>query len=93
MPRQVKAYGCDFKCGQKVVLSKASMISHESRCFYNPTKKACATCKHFERFDDSNGMEGTPYNHEWTTLFCNAPKNFDELDKMQNNCEFHELKV
>ena len=93
MPREVKAYGCEFKCGQKVVLSKNSMIDHESRCFRNPEKKACVTCKYFERFNDSNGMEGTSYNQEWITLFCNAPKNFDELSKMQNNCDFHELKI
>ena len=90
MPRQVKAYGCEFKCGQKVVVSKASMISHESRCFHNPTKRACITCKHFERIHDSNGMEGSSYLEEWVDLICRAK---DEcMDKLQNNCELHGLK-
>ena len=91
MPRQVKAYGCEYKCGQKVVLSKESMISHESRCFRNPEKKACATCKHFEKEHDSNGMEGTGYLDEWVDLICHAK---DEcMDKLQNNCDLHELKL
>ena len=92
MPREVKAYGCEFKCGRKVVLSKASMTDHESRCFHNPEKKACATCVYFEKFNDGNGMEGTPYNETWKTMFCNSPENFDELGKMHNNCQFHKAK-
>ena len=91
MPRQVKAYGCEYKCGQKVVLSKESMISHESRCFRNQEKKACVTCKHFEKEHNSNGMEGTSYLDEWVDLICHAK---DEcIDKLQNNCDLHELKL
>ena len=89
MPREVKAYGCDFKCGRKVVLSKKSMADHESRCFYNPAKKACVTCKHFERQSDNNGVDGAYYN-EWVNLLCHAKD--DCLTKLQNNCELHEIK-
>lgn len=89
MPRQVKAYGCEFKCGRKVVLSKKSMIDHESRCFYNPEKKACVTCKYFERQLDNNGVEGAYYN-EWVIQLCNAKE--EHLTKLQNNCRLHELK-
>jgi len=89
MPRTVKAYGCDYKCGQKVVLSKASMISHESRCFHNPKNKACASCKHFERELDDNGMD-EPYNHFWTVQVCHAKE--INLDKLQSNCKSHETK-
>ena len=91
MKRQVQAYSCDFRCGQKVVLSKASMISHESRCFHNPENKTCATCVHLERIHDSNGMEGSSYLEEWVDLICHAK---DEcLDKLQNNCQLHEIKL
>ena len=89
MPRQVKAYGCEFKCGQKVVLSKASMVDHESRCFRNPKNRACASCKHFEREQDDNGAEGA-YNQSWVNLLCNTQE--IHLDKLQHNCKFHELK-
>lgn len=89
MAREVKAYGCDFKCGRKVVMSKESMIDHESRCFHNPSKKACVTCIHFEREDDDNGAEGA-YNQSWVNLLCNAKEVC--LDKLQNNCELHEAK-
>jgi hypothetical protein len=89
MPREVKAYGCEFKCGKKVVLSKKSMIDHESRCFHNPEKKACVTCIYFEREHDDNGVEGAYYN-AWINLMCNAK---DEcMTKLQNNCELHKSK-
>ena len=88
MPRQVTAYGCEYKCGQKVVLSKASMISHESRCFHNPLKKACASCFYFEKEQDDNGVEGA-YHNSWVNLICHAGK---DITKLQNNCELHELK-
>lgn len=90
MPRKVTAYGCDFKCGHKMVLLKKSMESHESRCFKNPLNKACATCKHFEKEHDGNGMEGTQFNHEWVNLICHAED--ETLHTLQNNCEKHEVK-
>jgi len=90
MLRKVTAYGCDYKCGQKVVLSKSSMKEHESRCFHNPVNKACASCKHFELEYDGNGMEGTRYNEEWTNLLCKAE--YVYMDKLQHHCELHETK-
>ena len=89
MPREVKAYGCDYKCGRKVVLSKKSMTDHESRCFYNQAKKACVTCFYFEQELDDNGAEGE-YNHSWVNLICHA--NDEHMDKLQYNCELHAIK-
>jgi hypothetical protein len=66
------------------------MADHESRCFHNPEKRACATCRHFEKQSDGNGMEGTPYNHEWVNLLCHAKD--DEMNMLQNNCELYEVK-
>lgn len=86
MPRQVKAYGCEFKCGQKVTVSKKSMASHESRCFHNPDNRACVTCVYFEREHDNNGMDGV-YFDSWINLTCNAKEEY--MDKLQNNCELH----
>ncbi len=90
MARKVTAYSCDYKCGQKVVLSKKSMEDHETRCFHNPINKACASCKFFEIEHDSNGMEGTRDCHEWTDLICHAKD--IAMDKLQNHCELHEPK-
>ena len=89
MPREVKAFGCEYKCGKKVVLSKASMVDHESRCFHNPEKKACVTCVHFEKEHDNNGVEGAYFN-SWVNLLCHAKE--EPLTKMQNNCELHQAK-
>ena len=89
MPREVKAYACEFKCGRRTVMSKKSMVDHESRCFHNPEKRACASCKHFEKEHDDNGVEGSFYN-SWVNLLCHA--NEDYLFKMQNNCDLYEQK-
>ena len=89
MAREVKAYGCQHKCGQKVVLSKKSMIDHESRCFYDPKKKACVTCVYFEREKDDNGLKGV-YRDSWVNFVCHA-KN-EQMDKLQNNCAEHKPK-
>jgi hypothetical protein len=91
MARKVTAYSCDYKCGQKVVLSKVSMLSHESRCFHNPANKACVTCVNFEKVFDSNGMEGTNYLEEWVELVCKHDE-WECMDKLQHHCEHHKAK-
>ena len=84
MPREVKAYGCEYKCGKKVVLSKKSMTDHESRCFHNPEKKACVTCFYFEKEADGD------HTQDWVNLICKAKD--EQLNKLQNNCELYEPK-
>ena len=84
-----KAYSCDFKCGHNVVLVKKAMEKHESICFKNPDRKACKTCKHFEEEYDGNGMEGTPYNHEWVNWVCHAED--ENLHTLQTDCHLHEV--
>lgn len=44
MPNLIKAYGCSFKCGKKVLTSKTVMTRHEKHCKKNPALKTCATC-------------------------------------------------
>ena len=43
MPVEIKAYLCEHGCG-KVSRHKSSMSSHERRCWWNPERKACASC-------------------------------------------------
>ncbi len=50
MPRTIKAYACEFRCGTKVQTRRARMARHESRCPWNPEIRSCPTCEH----DDKN---------------------------------------
>lgn len=47
MPKQTKAYACEFGCGRNVLTSLKRMSEHESRCFRNPARRACQTCSNF----------------------------------------------
>jgi len=42
--KEVKAYACSY-C-EKIYKNKSSAASHEKKCFANPARKACRTCKH-----------------------------------------------
>lgn len=46
MPREVKAWACEWGCRTKVVTVKSRMVAHETRCIRNPNKKSCPTCKY-----------------------------------------------
>ena len=43
MPSEIKAYECEHGCG-KFYRSKSSAVSHEKRCWWNPARRACASC-------------------------------------------------
>lgn len=45
MPFEIKAYGCEHGCG-KIYRSRSSAVSHEKRCWWNPARRACASCGH-----------------------------------------------
>jgi hypothetical protein len=49
MPRQIKAWSCEFGCG-RIRVSRESIEKHEPTCFLNPARRSCKTCKH-EQFD------------------------------------------
>ena len=48
MPRETKAYACEWGCRRNVLTSRKDMAEHETRCFHNPARKACVTCVNFE---------------------------------------------
>ena len=92
MARQIKAYGCDYKCGKQAILSEKAMIKHELTCFHNPERKACITCAHLESYVDSNGMEDEPncletWRHAECLIDC-----ADISEKLTHNCEYHQPK-
>ena len=43
MAKERKAYQCEYGCGF-YKLTKKVVIKHERTCFYNPERKACASC-------------------------------------------------
>ena len=45
MPRELKTYGCDFRCGY-LCTKRQKIVEHEPNCFRNPARKACRICKH-----------------------------------------------
>lgn len=46
--RVVRAFACEFKCGQRVTSKRASMAKHEAQCIHNPATRSCPTCAHNE---------------------------------------------
>lgn len=46
MSRVVRAFACEFRCGQRVVTSRAAMDRHEQQCIRNPASRSCPTCEH-----------------------------------------------
>lgn len=46
MPRKVTAYACEFRCGRRVTTSRKGMELHEERCWSNPVRRTCKTCRH-----------------------------------------------
>ena len=82
MPIKIDTYACEFRCGF-VRVTKSAVKKHEINCFSNPKKRACRTCKHFETYLDSNGMEGS-YKHEWMESHCNKNLQFPATDKNRN---------
>jgi len=94
MARQIKAYGCDFKCGTKVLMSKKAMEAHEVICFYNPERKACVSCDNFESFNDSNGMEhDRRFLETWRQNQCLAIEDIDLNEKLRHDCESYVNKI
>lgn len=91
MPRELKHFGCAFKCG-KTGSQRKRIVEHEKVCFSNPATKSCKTCVLFFR--------GEPM--EWDTghfvmAHCeheDGPGNFegDDAAKLRTNCELHERK-
>jgi len=72
VPREVKAYGCEYRCGRKFTTSKAHMEAHEKVCWSNPGMRTCRTC------GNERDGEGLYRGVRWcakSLLFINAPSN------------------
>jgi hypothetical protein len=87
IPFKVTEYGCAFKCGHKHSKNIDGMAKHEARCWYNPEVRACKTCKHYDRYIDSDDYTS------WFAEGCNVVDEFNNEDfKIHTNCEHWEAK-
>lgn len=77
MPRETKAYLCEFRCGRHSVVRRKAMEDHEGRCKLNPARKTCATCKHEILVDGE-------YD-------CNIDQ-LPGAYRLRYDCPFHQLK-
>jgi hypothetical protein len=59
--KEVTAFVCDFCPRKKRFAVRGAAKRHESRCFYNPATRACATCANFNYVPDY---------HEHETGYC-----------------------
>jgi hypothetical protein len=97
--KEVKAFVCDFCPRKKRFAQRGTALRHESRCFYNPVRKSCATCKNFykergDKPDYSTGYPGDPGG-----LYCElgilpiymGPE--EPPKTMTSECEKWELRV
>ena len=86
MPVKVTAFICQFRCGTRPSMKSATTTQHETRCFKNPDRKACQTCKHdktyTEAFDQETGEGGRIFE-------CGADS---EISERQFNCSKWEKK-
>lgn len=70
MPVIKTVFACEF-C-DKIYRHKSSAKKHEEKCFCNPERRACKTCRHCERAIDDNGADGDFYQERkfwWCNLF------------------------
>ena len=71
MVYEITAYKCDY-CG-KIYQSKPGATGHEKKCFWNPEKRACASCD---------------YNSSITRKCSALDKDLSVKGSLTSNCDF-----
>ena len=59
-PVRVTAFACPFKCGSRVQTKFSRAWEHLKKCFWNPARRACATCVHWVQ-EPGDPEVGMPY--------------------------------
>lgn len=92
MSTQVVAFVCDFCPRKKRFASKVGVTRHEKNCFYNPARRACATCEHFIPAERESSVEN-PYGYVTAPRAC-AEDAFrkDPEDELRFACDSWKLK-
>ena len=88
MPIKRTAWACKWGCRRNVTTSKQRMARHEERCWWNPARRACVTCRHCNQYVDDNGMVGTPYQQTWSVRECAADAGIDLQEGLRRDCDW-----
>ncbi len=70
--KEVKAYQCEF-CKRRVNMNKTHMAEHEYRCYYNPIRRACQTCRFKEEKIVEPNILPSFYCRAKNTFFAKIP--------------------
>jgi hypothetical protein len=81
--KSVNSYKCSY-C-DKLYESKDSCRSHESRCYFNPKTKSCASCA-FLKYDSYE------YKPHYTCSVKTCMKNHDVTGKLKTKCDDYFFK-
>lgn len=85
--REVVAFLCDFCPPRKArrFAGKSYAKRHEDNCFFNPARRACATCEHFCKPEKDISDDGFPI---WSDMYCceDAFNKSGEEDPRRFNC-------
>lgn len=68
--RIVRAFACEFKCGQRVTVKRSSMARHEAQCIHNPAARSCPTCAHNKHEPPDDPDYETGYSGYPGGFFC-----------------------
>lgn len=93
--KEINAYQCDY-C-KKYSKSKSVIKKHESKCFYNPITRACATCGNYYQDHFKIQKTNAPFDYGGDVYglrpICKAGKRISDLKDgnvtvdLCNSCE------
>ena len=85
MPVERLAWACQWGCRRNVLVSRKRMEAHEAKCWRNPARRACASCKHLNEYDDDNGADWRELE-TWHVRECRADDSIDLSEKLRHDC-------
>lgn len=93
MTTEVRAFVCDFCPRKHRFGAKGAATRHELRCYHNPAKQACATCRHLTvpRYEPETGYGGTPECAKDLLPVINGPG--EPEGKFRSECSEWESKA
>jgi len=97
MPIRRTAWACKWKCRKNVDTSRQRMENHEGICFRNPARRACQTCEHFSReqetrYDPNHGGDPGKTDYEIMVQYCEADENINLEEILRCDCELWQPK-
>jgi hypothetical protein len=90
--KEILAFICDFCPRKKRFAVRATAVKHESRCFYNPATRACATCGNFNYVPDYHEID-TGYSEGGPECAKGMLGTSTEESPLRSKCEGWEPKT